>query len=54
MQNDWTRRQVLRRGGFTVAGAAGLGLAGLAGYSWPRSRSPQGARPATRDTRGRR
>ncbi len=51
MQDDWTRRQVIRRGGFTVAGAAALGLAGLAGYSWPHSGSSSGARPATRDQR---
>jgi hypothetical protein len=49
MQDDWTRRQVLRGGGFAVAGAAGLGLAGLAGYAWPHSASSSGARPATRD-----
>jgi len=49
MRNDWTRRRVLQRGGFAVAGAAGLGLAGLAGYAWPRSGPSSGARQATRD-----
>jgi Arylsulfotransferase (ASST) len=46
MRDDWTRRQLLRRGGFAVAGAAGLGLAGLAGHAWPHSGSDSGARPA--------
>jgi Arylsulfotransferase (ASST) len=49
MQDDWTRRQVLRRGGFAVAGTAGLGLAALAGYAWPHSASSSGARPAKRN-----
>jgi Arylsulfotransferase (ASST) len=53
MQDDWTRRQVLRRGGFAVAGIGGLGLAGLAGYAWPHSASSSGARPAKRDAAAR-
>ena len=35
MSANWTRRQVLRRGGAAAAGVAGLGLAGYIGYSWP-------------------
>jgi hypothetical protein len=35
MRANWTRRQVLRRGGAAAAGVAGLGLAGFIGYSWP-------------------
>lgn len=35
MRQNWTRRQALQRGGATVAGAAGLGLAGFGGYAWP-------------------
>ena len=49
MRDDWTRRQMLRRCGFAAAGAAGLGLAGLAGYVWPHSGSPSGSRTAKRD-----
>jgi Arylsulfotransferase (ASST) len=35
MPGQWTRRQVLRRGGTAAAGVAGLGLAGVVGYEWP-------------------
>ncbi len=37
MQENWTRRQVFRRGGAAAAGVAGLGVAGVAGYAWPHS-----------------
>lgn len=46
MAGNWTRRQVLRQGGFAAAGIAGLGLAGFAGYAWQHPKSPGGARPA--------
>jgi hypothetical protein len=46
MQESWTRRQVLTRGGVVAAGVAGLGLAGLAGYAWPHPESPAAAPPA--------
>jgi hypothetical protein len=46
MRTDWTRRQVLRRGGAAAAGVAGLGLAGYVGYSWPHPASTDGAAPA--------
>ncbi|HEY1344706.1 MAG TPA: twin-arginine translocation signal domain-containing protein, partial [Streptosporangiaceae bacterium] len=43
---NWTRRQVLRRGGAAAAGVAGLGLAGYIGYSWPHPASTEDAPPA--------
>ena len=46
MQESWTRRQVLTRGGMVAAGVAGLGLAGLAGYAWPHPDSTTGTSPA--------
>ena len=46
MQESWTRRQVLTRGGVVAAGFAGLGLAGLAGYAWPHPESTAAAPPA--------
>ena len=45
MADNWTRRQVLRRGGFAATGLAGLGLAGVAGYAWPHSTAQADARP---------
>ncbi len=44
MQESWTRRQVLQRGGIAAVGVAGL--AGLAGYLWPHPDSPAGTQPA--------
>ncbi|MBO0775946.1 MAG: ArsR family transcriptional regulator, partial [Actinobacteria bacterium] len=46
MQESWTRRQVLRRSGAAAAGVAGLTLAGLGGYEWPRGGSPGRTRRA--------
>ena len=47
MQESWTRRQVLQRGGTAAVGVAGL--AGLAGYPWPhRTRPLTRTRPPTR------
>jgi hypothetical protein len=51
MWENWTRRQVLQRGGAAAAGVAGLGLAGVAGYAWPHpkpadSNPPARAKPA--------
>jgi hypothetical protein len=46
MRTDWTRRQVLRRGGAAAAGVAGLGLAAYIGYSWPHPESTGDTPPA--------
>ena len=46
MADNWTRRQVLRGGGFGATGLVGLGLAGFAGYCWPHPKTAA-ARPAT-------
>ena len=46
MQESWTRRQVLTRGGVVAAGVAGLGLAGVVGYAWPHPESTAAAPPA--------
>jgi Arylsulfotransferase (ASST) len=46
MRGNWTRRQVLRRGGAAAAGVTGVGLAGVAGYAWPHPGSSDGTRPA--------
>jgi hypothetical protein len=46
MRANWTRRQVLRRGGAAAAGVAGLGLAGFIGYVWPHPASTGGTAPA--------
>jgi len=43
MAQHWTRRQALQRGGTTVAGVAGLGLAGFGGYTWPHPSTSQNA-----------
>jgi hypothetical protein len=45
MADNWTRRQVLRRGGFAATGLVGLGLAGVAGYAWPHPKSQADPRP---------
>ena len=34
-----TRRDIMRYGGATVVGTAGLTLAGIGGYAWPHSAS---------------
>src|SRR5579872_5390471 len=47
MADNWTRRQVLRGGGFAATGLAGLGLAGFAGYAWQHPKSPAAARSDT-------
>ena len=46
MRANWTRRQVLRRGGAAAAGVAGLGLAGYIGYSWPHPAPTDATPPA--------
>src|SRR5262249_47610733 len=48
MRTDWTRRQMLRRGGAAAAGVAGVGLAGYTGYSW-RPPAPSDAPPPPPD-----
>jgi Arylsulfotransferase (ASST) len=45
--DNWTRRQVLRGGGYAATGLVGLGLAGFAGYAWPHPKAPAAARPGT-------
>jgi hypothetical protein len=42
-----TRRQVLTRGGVTVAGVGGLSAAGVAGYAWPHAVAATTATPAS-------
>lgn len=48
MQGNWTRRDVLRRGGTAAAGAAGLAVAGVVGYAWPRPAAAGPRRAAAR------
>ena len=49
MRQHWTRRQALQRGGATVAGLTGLGLAGFGGYAWPHPAPSQKAdKPASK------
>ncbi|MGN6177167.1 MAG: twin-arginine translocation signal domain-containing protein, partial [Streptosporangiaceae bacterium] len=50
MGGNWTRRQVLRRGGAAAAGVAGLGLAGYAGYAWPHPEATAGTPDSTAGT----
>ncbi len=52
-----TRRDIMRYGGATVAGTAGLTLAGIGGYAWPHSASAAAqastpAAPVTPDSSG--
>ncbi|HEY2578602.1 MAG TPA: arylsulfotransferase family protein [Streptosporangiaceae bacterium] len=44
MPENWTRRQVLQRGGAAV-GVVGLGLAGFGGYEWPHAAAAAPADP---------